>query len=196
MGKINNFGLLKALNILMVPDVIPKWTWPGHANVIEVVYNKMPDEIKGNLDLNKMKDGSNDPDEKFKDTALHHYPKSYDKAKKWLDDGKTNYTSKNYEQASYCFGVASHYIADTFAAPHCVSKEPSNLHHKFEVENDDYTPTAEYKSGDMDTLMRNGIAQGEKDWKDWLETKDTSIPHSEADMGASVAYSVIKDMLG
>lgn len=177
------------------PNVMVKWSWPGHASIIEVVYDSLPDDVKDNLVLDAMKDGSNDPDEKFKDTASHHYPASYKKAMQWLDDGKLNYETENFKRASYCFGVASHYISDTFSAPHCVSKESGKDHHNFEIVNDDYTPTAQILSGDLDTLMENGIQQGKIDWKKWKKTKDLSLPHSEADEGASVALTAIKNVL-
>lgn len=177
------------------PAIKYKWSWPAHASVAEVVFAELPENLKKNLDIEKMKDGSNDPDEEFKDTATHHYPKSYEKAVKWLDDGKLNYDSGNYTKASHCFGVASHYISDTFSAPHCVSKEPGDKHHKFEVIKDDYTPKIEPVSGDLDTLMKKGIERGEKDWKNWIKTKDPTIPQKEADMGASVAYNAIKGVL-
>ncbi len=175
--------------------IILKWGWPAHASVIEVVYNALPEKFKKKLVLEAMKDGSNDPDEKFHDTASHHYPASYKKATKWLEDGKLNYQTENYKRASYCLGVASHYISDTFSAPHCVSGEPGKEHHNFEIINDNYTPIAKYIPGDLDSLMQIGVKQGIDDWKNWKKSNDKSIPHCEADMGASVAYSIIKDLL-
>lgn len=132
-------------------------------------YNALPDDIKKNLDLAKMKDGSNDPDENFKDTASHHYPKTYPKATKWLNDAKTNYDKKDYEQASYCFGVASHYISDMFSAPHCVDHESSEDHHKFEVATNALTPTATYISGDLNSLMEKVFCTGSENWANWME---------------------------
>jgi hypothetical protein len=177
------------------PDIILKWSWPAHASVSEVVFTALPDNVQENLVLDAMKDGSNDPDEKFKDTASHHYPASYKKAVKWLDDGKNNYDAGNYNRASYCFGIASHYISDTFSAPHCVSKESGKDHHNFEIVNDDYTPTATLLADDLDTIMQKGIQQGKEDWEEWKETKDTTLPHKEADLGASAAYTAIKNIL-
>ena len=183
------------LNTSKAPDVLYKWGWPAHASVAEVVYNKLQVDIRENLILEKMKDGSNDPDEKFKDTALHHYPPSYTKASTWLEQGKVNYHQKDYEYASYCLGVATHYISDTFSAPHCVSHEKSTDHHDFEVQANDLTPIAGYVSGDLDTLMKKGVEKGKADWEKWLKTRDRSAAQEEVNMAASVAYSVIKDSL-
>lgn len=190
-----NSGLFKALNMLMVSSDAIKWPWPGHASVAEAVFKQLSDDLKKNLDIKKMKDGSNDPDEKFKDTRNHSYPNSYKKAIEWLGKGKKQYDQKNYEDASYSFGVATHYISDTFAAPHCVSKESSKDHHNYEIVADDITPNINYVSGDLDTMMKNGVEIGKKDWKNWIKTKDKSIVQQGVDRGASVAYSAIKDTL-
>lgn len=178
----------------MVVEVGTKWIWPSHDSIIEVIYKKLAGEIKKNLNLDVMKDGSNDQDENFKDTALQ-YPTSYKKAIRWLDDAKLNYDGGNYKRASYCLGIASHYIIDTFQALHCVFKESKSEHHEFEVASDDYIPTAEYISRDLDILMKNGVEQGKIDWENWKNTKDPSIPHKEVDMGVSVSYSAIMDIL-
>jgi hypothetical protein len=172
-----------------------KWPWPTHSNVAEVVYNELPEDTRKNLDLKKMEDGSNDPDEKFKDTANHHYPASYKKANKWLDDGKTSYNQKDYENASYCFGVATHYISDTFSAPHCVSGESGKDHHNYEIVADDFTPKVTLLEGDLDTQMKKGIEQGKLDWAKWKKTKDRSIVEAGVDRGASAAYTAIKNIL-
>lgn len=192
MKKLNNLQSDKDLN---KSDFILKWGWPAHASIADIVFNALPDDIKKNLDLDAMKDGSNDPDEEFKDTTSHHYPESYQKAVQWLKEGKLNYDEGNFKRASYCFGVASHYITDSFSAPHCVSHELSKDHHEFEVQANELTPTATYITGDLETLMKKGVEQGKTDWKNWKKTKDQSAAQSEINMGASVAYSAIKKVL-
>ncbi len=182
--------------VVETPDIKYKWSWPAHASVSEVIFNALPEDIKTNLDAEKMKDGSNDPDEKFKDTVNHHYPQSYKKAVKWLEEGKNSYNKKEYGYASYCFGVATHYISDTFSAPHCVSHEKSNDHHDYEVEANELTPTAKYIPGDLDSLMQKGFNQGKIDWKNFLKTKNQSeAAQKGVNMGASVAYSAVKDIM-
>lgn len=171
------------------------WYWPRHTSVIEIVFNVLPEDVKENLDLQAMVDGSNDPDEKFKDLISPHYPASYKRAVGWLYDAEINYDSGNYKRASYCFGIATRYIIDTFSAPHCISKNSNKDRNNFETVIDDYTPTVNYIPGDLRMLMQKGVDQGKKDWKNWKKSKNLSIPHSEADMGASVTYSVIKDIL-
>jgi len=60
------------------------WYWPRHTSVIEIVFNVLPEDVKENLDLQAMMDGSNDPDEKFKDLISPHYLASYKRAVGWL----------------------------------------------------------------------------------------------------------------
>jgi len=184
-------GVLKALIVL----IIYKWCWPTHANVAEVIYNTLLVNIRKNLNLEKMKDGSNDPDQKFKDTATHHYPTSYKKAIKWLEDGKKYYNQKNYDEASYSFGVATHYISDTFSAPHCVSGESVKEHHNYEIIADNFSPKITYLNGDLDTIMKNGVEQGKADWNKWKKTQDRAIIQAGVDRGASAAYTAIRNTL-
>lgn len=169
--------------------------WPAHATVAEVVFDKLPADVQKNLDKQKMKDSSNDPDEIFKDTALHHYPPSYKKATEWLDNGKKSYDNKDYEEASHCFGIASHYISDTFMAPHCVSREKAQDHHNFEKATNDMTPKASYLEGDLDSLMKKGVEQGKIDWPNWLKTHDTNIVQREVNEAASASFTAIKNTL-
>jgi hypothetical protein len=182
---------LKALIVLMVF----KWPWPAHAAVVEEVYKALPAEVQEKLDLEKMKDGSNDPDEKFKDTRAHSYPASFKRANKWLEEGQQSYTEKDYENASYRFGVVAHYISDTFAAPHCVKREDPGEHHDYEIVANDLTPQISYLEGDLDTIMKNGVEQGKIDWENWKKTQDQEIVQESLNRGASAAYTAIKDVI-
>jgi hypothetical protein len=169
----------------------------GHQDVVDAVFNSLPSEIRDNLKLDVMKESSDDPDQIFKDMVKHHYPPSYKEATKWLDKGKASYEQKDYKQASYCFGVASHYITDSFMAPHCVDHEPSNDHHKFEKKMENITPNAQYLDGYLESLMIQGVAQGQKDWKKWQSNKnDESILQEEANMAASATLTAIQNTLG
>lgn len=188
MGKL---PFLKAINSLTVY----KWLWPTHASVAEAVYLALPVDVQQNLNLDIMQDGSNDPDEKFHDTRAHSYPSSYKRAMKWLERGKASYENKDYDDASYSFGVATHYISDTFSAPHCAEKESSKDHHNYEVVADTFTPNISYLEGELASQMQKGVEQGKKDWKRWKKTRDTAIVQAGVDRGASAAYTAIKQIL-
>ncbi len=154
-----------------------------------------PLNVQGKLDLNMMRDGSNDPDEKFHDFTFHSYPKSYEKAKYWLDQGKAAYDMGDYSNASYDYGVATHYISDTFSAPHGVSRESSADHSKYEDHAKKLTPVATYSQGDLNTMLADGKNNGAASWSSWLQTKDDTIIQNDLNRGASATLSAVKDSI-
>jgi hypothetical protein len=171
------------------------WSWKTHSDIVDVVYYGLPADVQGKLDLNMMRDGSNDPDEKFHDFTFHSYPKSYDKAKNWLDQGKAAYDRGDYGNASYDYGVATHYISDTFSAPHGVSKESSADHSKYEDHAKKLTPVATYSNGDLNNILADGKNQGAASWSSWLQSKDDAIIQKNLNMGASASLSAVKDSI-
>ncbi|MCE5214543.1 MAG: zinc dependent phospholipase C family protein, partial [Methanobacterium sp.] len=173
MSAKKTFNILIIFMIFIMATVPSSeaWSWKTHSEIADFVYQGLPPEVQKNLNLEIMKNASNDPDEVFKDFTTHSYPKSYQKAKTWLDKGKIAYDRGDYKEASYDYGVASHYISDTFSAPHCVSKEDSADHSKYEDQAKDLKPAATNVSGDLESLLRNGYTQGGTSWNDWLETK-------------------------
>lgn len=171
------------------------WSWITHSDIVDSVYYGLPVDVQQKLNLNSMRDGSNDPDEKFKDFRYHSYPKSYGKAKNWLDKGKGAYDNGNYNEASYDYGVASHYLADTFSAPHGVSREAYSDHSRYEDQAKKLKPTATYISGDLNSLMQNGYKHGGTSWNEWLQSKNSAIIQNNLNNGASVSLSAIKDSI-
>jgi hypothetical protein len=191
---------IKAIVVLMIFLMIltptsSAWSWDTHADIADAVYYGLPAEVQKNLDLEIMENASNDPDEIFKDYTYHSYPKSYGKAKTWLDKGKTAYDQWNYAEASYDYGVATHYISDTFSAPHGVSKESSSDHSSYENRAKKLTPVATYKSGDLNTMMQNGYNQDGTSWNEWLQTKSSDIIQNNLNEAASVSLSAVKDSI-
>jgi hypothetical protein len=167
------------------------WSWKTHSDVVDFVYYKLPPEVQKNLNLKIMENGSNEPDEVFKDFTTHSYPKSYQKAKTWLDKGKLAYDRGDYDEASYDYGVASHYISDTYSAPHCVSKEDSADHTKYEDQAKNLKPVANTTSGDLEAMLKEGYSQGGISWNQWLQTKDTALIQTNLNNGASAALSAV-----
>lgn len=186
--------IFMVLVLTMVPSA-EAWTWKTHADVAEAVYYGLPSDVQKNLNLEIMRNASNEPDEVFKDYRHHSYPKSYEKAKSWLDKGKIAYDRGDYLEASFDYGVASHYISDTFSAPHGVSKEDSSDHTRYENRAKKLTPVATNTSGDLNSLMQNGYNQDGISWNQWLETGDTAIIQSNLNDGASVALFAINDSI-
>ncbi len=180
---------------LVLMPATDAWSWKTHSDIVDVVYYGLPVEVQQKLDLNSMRDGSNDPDEKFHDFTYHSYPKSYEKAKSWLDQGKAAYDRGDYMNASYSFGVATHYISDTFSAPHAVSGENSADHSKYENRAKKLIPVATYAKGDLNTVLQDGKTQGTTSWSSWLQTKDDAILQNDLNRGASASLSAVKDSI-
>lgn len=149
--------------------------------------------VQHHLNLNEMKKGSIAPDTVFQDQINHLYPNSYPKAVSWLKAGRTAYRSGNYNYASYCFGVASHYITDTFAAPHCYRGETHDQHVAYEQQATNMRPSIRYMSGTIRYILSSGYIQGNKDMKTWFKTKSSVIVQKDLNNGASAAYSMIRN---
>ena len=181
--------------ILIIAPASFAWKWSTHSDIVDGVYKSLPYSKKVKINLAYMEDGSNDPDEKFHDTRCHSFSSSYYKASTWLSKGKSAYKSKNYRYASYCFGVASHYISDTFSAPHCVSGESSYSHTKYETQGGYLTPKISYNKGSLYSLMNNGYSKGKTDWSNWSRTKNSVYVQADLNRGASVSFMAINSAM-
>lgn len=187
-----NLTLVLILSLLILMPASDAWSWKTHSQIVDTVYYGMPSDVQKNLNLGIMENASNDPDEIFHDFTYHSYPNSYNKSIYWLNLGKTAYDGGNYENASYDYGVACHYISDTFSAPHGVSGESSSLHSKYEDHAKKFTPVANPVNGDLKNLMENGKIQDSNSWNNWIQTKDDSIIEKNLDNGTSVCLSAVK----
>lgn len=192
---LNLLFIFLAISLVLVPCDFA-WKWQTHSKIVDKIYYSMPVYIQENLDLTAMRDGSNDPDEKFQDFINHSFPGSYFKAKEWLNKGKLAYREKNYYYASYCFGVASHYISDTFSAPHSAN-DTSYLHSTYESQANTLKPSI-YRTNDKDlySLLKQGDRQGEKDWNVWKKTRKSSITQNNLNQATTASYSTIKRCIG
>lgn len=183
--------------LLSVPLLISPaaaWDVQNHQDIASKVYYSLPQSVQHNLNLNEMKRGSIAPDVVFKDyNPNHQYPASATQAQIWINKAKKAYKNKDYKYASYCFGVASHYITDTFSAPHAVAGETLAQHVAYENQAIKMKPSIRYKSGSLSSLLRYGYLQGRQDWSLWLKTKSKSIPQRDLNNAGSAAYSIIRN---
>lgn len=169
---------------------VQAWNSQGHQKLVENVYYSMPSSLQEKLNLTLMKEGAVAPDLVFHDTVLHHFPPSRDLAYKWLN----NITSLS--DFSYNFGVAAHYISDSFVAPHNVQKEDPALHSKFEKQVNSYavkTGCANYNFtlNDLEIAVKNAA-----DWDIWLNSQDPAIPQKEFEQAQKFIYSIAIQKLG
>jgi len=191
-NKILNLMVVFMISLLIMLPASDAWSWKTHSQVVDVVYYGLPSDVQRNLNLGIMENASNDPDEIFHDFTYHSYPKSYNKSIYWLNLGKTAYDNGDYANASYDYGVACHYISDTFSAPHGVSGESSSLHSKYEDHAKKLTPVASSVNGDLNSLMENGKIEDSKSWDSWIQTNDDSIIQKNLDNGTSVCLQAVK----
>src|SRR3989338_5511170 len=173
------------LLILIVTPVYP-WSWDTHQNIVEYVYLGLPIEIQMQLNLTKLKDGAIIPDRDFKDHKKHHYPYSMMEAKKWLE---------NDTDISTNLGIASHYITDSYAAPHNIFGEKPFQHAAFEKQVSKYYPKVSCKDYNLKIEQLDGALTTSKDWSIWLKTKNIKIPKNEVDEATKMLFSVFLDKL-
>ncbi|HNR25672.1 MAG TPA: zinc dependent phospholipase C family protein [Methanobacteriaceae archaeon] len=170
------------------------WTSVTHDDFVEEVYYFLPADAQQKLNLELMKSASDDPDFKFFDYRFHHYPASCARADYWLDRGASAYEKGDYDQASYSFGVASHYITDSFCAPHCVDGA-TGYHSLYEIQATTLNPHITIKSGNLDTLMADGHVKGQYSWNSWMTSRDSSYIQADLNRAASACYVAINNRI-
>ncbi len=182
--------------IFIIIFLIPKvsgWNFETHKAIVDEVYFSMPADLQENLDLDLIRKGSITPDKYFKDHKMHSYPNSYDKALYWLNITKNSLKNKDYENASYAFGIATHYISDSFSAPHNIKGEEYYLHSRFEdqVKNIDI----ECRKFDYDlNLSLFKATKNNEDWEEWLKGYNKEIPEKEVGEAMGLIYTVALDI--
>ncbi|MBS3167881.1 zinc dependent phospholipase C family protein [Candidatus Woesearchaeota archaeon] len=173
------------LLFLLIPTV-NAWKWTTHENIIEYVYYNLPLEKQQELNLTKLKEGSIIPDRDFRDTRKHSLPKSLEEAEKWLN---------NDSDLSLNIGIASHYISDSFVAPHNIAGEDYDDHAKYEGQVKYYYPNSDckdygYRLEDLKIASKNS-----KNWNLWLKTKNKSVPEKEVEESTKFLFSIILNKL-
>ena len=195
MKKIIKVLIVFMLAIPLLISPVSAWSISTHQTIASKVYYSLPSSVQHNLNLNEMKRGSIAPDTVFKDFTNHQNPAGTKQAQNWLNKAKSAYKAKNYNYASYCYGVASHYITDCFAAPHCVVGETTAQHGAYENQGTGIKPSIRYIPGSLNTIFRYGYRQGQIDWKLWVKTKNSRIVQMDQNNAASAAYSLIRNYI-
>lgn len=163
--------------MLLVPSVYA-WDYEGHKAIVEYVYYSTDMQFKFNL--SRLQEGAIAPDKIFRDQRRHHYPDTLALANKWLN---------NNSDISYNFGVASHYISDSFVSPHYVKNEKYKDHMAFEKQAVSINMECKYYNFNFDKELARG-ALNVKDWKYWLRSRDKKIPQREMDQAVKLVLSV------
>ena len=184
---------LITIPLLQIPAV-SAWNWNTHQEIVESDYYSLPADMQQNLNLDIMKKGSLVPDFVFFDFKYHSYPNSYQKANYWLNEGQKNYKNGDFYYASYCYGVASHYISDSFAAPHAAGIFGPN-HNLYELKASFLKPEVVNVTGDLNSTMYNGDSNGEKSWKSWIKSKNNSLVQNDLNHATGASYNAMYSSL-
>ncbi len=190
MNKLIIMSIFLITIPLLQMSAVSAWNWNTHQEIVENNYHSLPQYMQQNLNLEVMQKGSNDPDFAFFDFKYHSYPNSYEKAVYWLDKGQISYKDGNYYYASYCYGVTSHYIADSFAAPHAAGISGPN-HILYEVKASFLKPESVKVTGDLNSIMYNSDLNGEKSWNNWINSKNDSLIQNDLNQATGASYNAM-----
>lgn len=190
-----------SISLLMAPSFA--WNPNTHYEIVESNYNSMPYDVQQKLSLEDMEDGADDPDFKFFDFRYHSYPNSIIKADYWLKEGRTHYKMGDYKYASYCFGVASHYISDSFDSPHTANIKGYE-HILYEAQASLLTPQGsisassvmdyskesknDYLSNDLNIILSEGYYDGKDNWESWIKTDNKNYIKIQLNRATSASY--------
>ena len=120
---------------LLVALIIPSasaWNWDTHQAFVDSFYVSVDNATREHLDLEELRRGAIDPDKTFRDFKRHGYPYTVEQASYWLEQTTYAIQHNDWKNASYTFGVAVHYLSDTFSAPHGVAGEKYYDHKRYE----------------------------------------------------------------
>ena len=162
---------------------------PTHYEIVAATYYALPADVQSKLSLELMMDGADDPDLKFFDYQNHKYPENQQKVDYWLNKGNTDYKNGNYQDASYSFGVATHYIADG-----CCADNASHFEHCiYELNALLLIPKIDYSYGDIHLIMNNGSVDGNDSWQSWMNNKKNNYIQNDLDHAASASFTAINE---
>ncbi len=187
--------LIFALFVVLTSLLVSAWNWDTHEAQARSVYYSLPEETQIKLDLPAMEEGSIAPDKVFKDFKKHHYPEAYIEAKKWLEDAQQSLLIGNYRNASYSIGVMSHYIADSFSAPHYVTESYKD-HQKYEDQGSYRYNGVGCGISDQSLQELMAIGTNEREsWSYWLKSKNSKIPQEAVEKSTKVIFSTVLKLL-
>jgi hypothetical protein len=192
LKKARLMGLFTiALFITLSP--VAAWSVPTHYEIAATTYYALPSDVQSKLSLELMMEGADDPDLKFFDYQYHKYPENQPKVDYWLNRGSIDYKTGNYQDASYSFGVATHYIADGSCAPHCADDASHYEHCIYELNALLLIPKIYYSYGDIHLIMNNDSIDGNNSWQSWMNNKNNNYIQNDLDHAASASFTAVNE---
>jgi hypothetical protein len=191
---------LSAILLLVFAPQVQAWEWSTHRQIVQVVYDELPDNVKVNLDWSLIYEGStwpdlyrHNPDPRYGLTYPSHFqPEARDQAEHWLEKAQTYYQDGDFDDASLALGIAAHYIADAS----CLAHNPPyaydwDLHGEFEYWGTQISPDRPWGIPNFD--LRQALTQiemGAPDkWQRWLQTRDLSIVQEDLNNATMYTYN-------
>ena len=187
---------LSLISLLLLVPHARAWGWGSHYDIVDVAYDALPENLRVNLDLAKIKEGVVAPD-RWGDWP-HTYPEVYSKAIDALEKARDYFHAQRYADASYYLGVAGHYIQIMVCLPHCVYGETEEQHVYFEstvAETLSPKQPALKQAFDLEWEISSYKAGAQEKWNAWLETHDQSYVQEGLDLAASLTYNAWYEVL-
>ncbi len=177
--------------IFLIISPASAWEWTAHKKIVDEVYINLPSDIQKNLKpyISVMKEGSTYPDTIPGDKVNHGYPGSYAKTNVWLDRGKVAYGRRDYKEAAWCFGVASHYISDTHSAPHCGWINDKDKY--WQIGNELTPKKHDFQYSNLNNMLKYGNERGKESLASWNKNEDSGIVQQDLNRGVSASYIAI-----
>ncbi len=168
--------------------LISGWNWKTHQAIADSFFYSLPESLQNEINRTALEEGSITPDKVFKDFKNHGYPFSKEKADEWLEKAKQHRANAEFNEASYALGIVTHYISDSFAAPHSISGEPYWLHTAYENQGSSVylLITCLNQTQSLETSVEEGNT-----WDLWVETRENVIPQRAVQRAMAEVYGTL-----
>lgn len=187
---------MRCLLAILLLMSVSAWNWDTHQAVVDSFFYSLPENDRNSFNLSAIEEGSIAPDASFRDFRLHHYPMSLERARYWLNKAQENASQSKITESSYNLGVASHYIIDSYSAPHYIAKEDYNNHKRYEDQ-----ASQEYfivRCGTSSSSLESMLELGSKEkstWYQWLKSRKKQIPMTATKKATQVIFASFLDKL-
>jgi Zinc dependent phospholipase C len=195
MKKALIMVLFFAIILIAQFSPVAAWAVPTHYEIAATTYYALPADAQSKLSLVLMIEGSGDPDLKFFDYQYHKYPANQPKVDYWLNRGKIDYQNGKYQDASYSFGVATHYIADGCCAPHCADNASHYYHSIYELNALLLSPKIVSPGGYIHLVMQDDYLDGKDSWQNWMTNKKSIYIQNDLNRAVSVCFTAINNSI-
>lgn len=190
---------------LLIPQSAA-WEWKAHARIIDEIYdNHLPPNIKNSLDEHQMVLGAWEPDRSdlANNKANHKYPDSVKKAEECLSNAKIAYHNGNYKLESFYYGMASHYISDSFAAPHSGWMKTLPDKDSYYKKGNNLVPGIDKKlqyKNSINELLQYGYSRGKESIDNLEKAKSTdaksNIVQGDLNRAYTATYLIFRSSMG